>query len=466
MSEPRPHERRRRPHATRALALLLLLVGTAATPVAAAATGAPATGYDLSYPQCDQTLPAAGAFAIVGVNSGLPFGANPCLGAAGGTSELRWAGAAAGLYANTADPGPLRSSHWPNGQTAPQPCNTADSPGADTPGCAYDYGWNAAADSYADAVAAYVSLGWAPAGATRTPLANAWWLDVETANSWEASTVNNVAELQGERDFLASAGAASVGFYSPSAHWQQITGGTTSFSTSPAWVPGAASSADGQALCSAPAPSGGPVALVQFPAGANTADLACAAPPQLRLATSAATARPGAASPPLRVELPGAAAAAVTVALTSTSASGRFATAPGGPWSALLTVTVAPGSLQTQPVYYEDTASGTALLQAGATGYAQATQPETIGTPSCTVPKPSDHGFEVALAHAHTSAAAARLLRRVPHALLGRGRRAFVERDGCSDFEVAVTGYRSHGAAVAGVRAVRRTFPQATVERP
>jgi hypothetical protein len=145
------------------------------------ASAGSSTGYDLSYPQCGAAFPAPGAVSIVGVNGGKPFGVNPCLGTGSSASELQWAGANAMLYANTADPGPALSSHWPNGQTSPRYCDATNDNTAD---CAYDYGWNAAADSYADAVNAYISLGWAAPGATRTPQANQWWLDVESANSW------------------------------------------------------------------------------------------------------------------------------------------------------------------------------------------------------------------------------------------------------------------------------------------
>ena len=188
------------------------MIGLLAVPIAPAASDS-TVGFDISWPQCNGNFPSGGAFGIVGVNGGKPFGANPCLGTGNGPSELSWAGMNAQLYANTADPGPALSTHWPNGQTSPKQCNTAANPGSNTLECHYDYGWNAATDSYRDAVNAYVSLGWAQSGATRTPVANQWWLDVETANSWTSTPSLNVQALQGELDYLTSAGAAGIGFY-------------------------------------------------------------------------------------------------------------------------------------------------------------------------------------------------------------------------------------------------------------
>src|SRR5262249_6473978 len=158
------------------LVVLLALLTTASTvlPVSAvaakpAAKPVQARGYDISWPQCGSTLPSNPAFGIVGVNKGIMFSANPCL-----ASEIRWAGGRAGaasqLSATTGTPGPSLSSHWPKGQTSPRFCD-ANNP--DTADCAFDYGWNAAADSYADAIAAYTSLGLAGKPADTT-----WWLDV------------------------------------------------------------------------------------------------------------------------------------------------------------------------------------------------------------------------------------------------------------------------------------------------
>src|SRR2546423_7069119 len=164
----------------------------------------PTVGYDISYPQCGGRYPANPAFAIVGVNRGIVFKANPCLGkGTAGPSQLEWAGIDAQLYANTGNPRPQLSSHWPHDQTAPRECATPAKPDPDTADCAYDYGWNAAAASYATAVVAYVSLGWAPQGATRTPIDNHWGLDVETANSWRDDTSLNVAAPPGGRGHLA-----------------------------------------------------------------------------------------------------------------------------------------------------------------------------------------------------------------------------------------------------------------------
>jgi hypothetical protein len=253
------------------LALLALL------PTAAVAKGKPgggggktSTGYDISYPQCGAPLPSNVLFGIVGVNNGIVFSANPCL-----STQLSWAQryeAPAILYANTGDPGPALSSHWPVGQASPQICDPA---APDSSACSYDYGWNAATDSYRDAVAAYVALGQAPTGATQTPQPNEWWLDVETANSWEQNTTNNIAELQGEIAYLQSVGISAIGVYSSASDWQTITGSTTVFSALPSWKPGAGSQATAQASCGTIGVTGGPIKYSQYAAGSYDADVRC-----------------------------------------------------------------------------------------------------------------------------------------------------------------------------------------------
>lgn len=242
------------------LALLSVCCWSAAS---ATAKGKPQpkqpTGYDISYPQCGGAFPSNVLFGIVGVNDGIVYSPNPCL-----ASEISWAEryeAAVILYANTADPGPALSSHWPTGQTSPRVCDPAN---PDSTDCAYDYGWNAAADSYADAVNAYASIG-----------ENEWWLDVESANSWETNTANNVAELQGEADSLTAHGASSVGYYANAGEWQTITGGTTAFTASPSWRAGAGSQAGAQSYCGTVGFTGGPLKYSQYASGGYDADVRC-----------------------------------------------------------------------------------------------------------------------------------------------------------------------------------------------
>src|SRR3954451_3902297 len=236
-----------------ALALITVLAAPAYAKPAPKPT-AVAT-YDVSYPQCGQALPAGATGGIVGVNNGIVFSANPCL-----ATEWSWAQRATtfapAFYANTGNPGPAYSSHWPSGQQTPQLCD-----GSNSVACSYDYGWNAALDSYADATVVAAS-----------PASFAWWLDVETGNSWETlesaygqtatAGANDAAALAGASDALKARGVTSVGVYSTSYQWGQITGGTgTQFASSPAWVAGVGSQATAQNNCRTASFTGGPIQL-------------------------------------------------------------------------------------------------------------------------------------------------------------------------------------------------------------
>ena len=229
----------------------------------------PAATYDVSYPQCGKALPAGATGGIVGVNNGIVFSANPCL-----ASEWAWAQRAStfapAFYANTGNPGPAYSSHWPSGQQTPQVCD-----GSNSAACSYDYGWNAALDSYADAAAV-----------TSTPASYAWWLDVETGNSWETlestygqtatAKANDAAALAGAADALRSRGVATVGFYSTGYQWTQITGGTgMQLAASPAWVAGVGSQSTAQNNCRSASFTGGPIQLTQYALNGFDADLQC-----------------------------------------------------------------------------------------------------------------------------------------------------------------------------------------------
>jgi hypothetical protein len=219
-------------------------------------------GLDVSYPQCGDPLPDAFGFAIVGVNGGRVYKANPCFGPERGSSQLEWAGPEAELYLNTGNPGPRDSLHWPVGQDVPRSCDAAD---VDSLDCAYVYGWNAAHDAYARVLAAYVALGWADAGATTLPQQSAWWLDVEDANSWRRDDERNISALQGMVDALAALDIAEIGFYSTPRLWDRITGGTDHFAAYPAWHAGASDEADARRRCDEEeAFTGGDLRMVQW----------------------------------------------------------------------------------------------------------------------------------------------------------------------------------------------------------
>jgi len=256
----------------RAIAVAAVVLALAAPLGAGAApkpkTTTPAT-YDVSYPQCGASLPGNADGGIVGVNKGIVFSANPCL-----SNEWAWATRATtyapAFYANTANPGPAYSSHWPTGQQTPQLCD-----GTNSTACAYDYGWNAAKDSFADA-----------ATVTATPAAFTWWLDVETGNSWETlesaygqtstAQANDRASLAGAVAALGDSGVTTVGVYSTSYQWQQITGGSgPQFAAQPVWVAGTGSLSTARNNCSSTSFTGGSVVLAQYAKSGYDADAHC-----------------------------------------------------------------------------------------------------------------------------------------------------------------------------------------------
>lgn len=196
-------------------------------------------GYDVSEPQCARipTLPTSGAFNAVGVNGGRVFLAHSCL-----DELLTWAGPNTELYVNTGNPGPNLSQRYTAGTVAGKSCALTD---LNSTGCAFLYGYRAAADSYQIASAAFTGKGW-------TGLTNrTWWLDVETSNSWrgldnnmpsdsflssEQAQALNVANLQGAAYYFeAVVKVARLGIYSTDYQWGLITGGSMAFSDHASW---------------------------------------------------------------------------------------------------------------------------------------------------------------------------------------------------------------------------------------
>jgi len=167
------------------------------------------SGYDFSYAQCGSSAPRAG-FGIVGLNAGYPFTYyNSCL-----TAEFAAASRSgnAALYVNTGyDP----SYTAVDGRHTTQDCAAASqSIAADA---SHQAAW-AVGCSEAERDVTYAST----QGATS---ATAWWLDVETVNSWSTTdlTLNQYA-IQGLVATLRTAVSVPIGIYSTASQWAAIAG--------------------------------------------------------------------------------------------------------------------------------------------------------------------------------------------------------------------------------------------------
>ncbi len=260
-------------HLILGLAVIGVAVGglgaTGALQGAAGAVGTShSTGFDVSYPQCGAKLPGGGAMAIVGVTNGLPWSTNPCL-----ASQYSWAAAKpkpAAFYMNTANPF-TASTHWADrAGSGPRTCGNLSDPA--NKDCAYNYGWNSAVDAVQRAAAQTTQA---------TATGSAWWLDVETGNSWNGTTAANSADLQGSIDYLRAQTAGGIGIYSTGYQWGQITngyqvGGSGSKPAPANWVAGASSARNAATWCKPSYSfSGGKVALVQYPNGSFDGDVVC-----------------------------------------------------------------------------------------------------------------------------------------------------------------------------------------------
>jgi len=260
-------------------AVVVLTAG--ALPALAKSSTVSTTGNDISWPQCGKTFPSGQAFGIVGVNHGLANNLNSCL-----ASELSWAALStgnalptgfpkAGLYVNTADPGSVvpAVADWPTDNCDPnQVSKSSCSPtvdllygscaGLNDQACAWQYGWNRAIQDMLWLIATPTS-----SGVSNLPSTYWWWLDVETANTWESGVsglANNVADLRGMVAALKSTaetasgvplgGVTTVGIYSTSSQWGQITSssavGYSDLVGLPDWIPGARTLSGAQANCS------------------------------------------------------------------------------------------------------------------------------------------------------------------------------------------------------------------------
>ena len=216
-----------------AASIVAALVGSATLALAAGPYVSGWTGYDEASGQCGATPPTAN-FAILNATGGRPFSANSCLASevsAAGTDQVSF-------YFNTGYSGAY-------GRDVTAACSSA-----------------ASSKGYSGKLAQAYAIGCNEAGyaiSRATVPGAAWWLDVETANSWSSSnTAYNVATIQGgidEAHTLTRGGA--VGVYSSSSAWQVITGGRAVSSFDGSWV------LTGQYACGGTAFGGSQVWIVQ-----------------------------------------------------------------------------------------------------------------------------------------------------------------------------------------------------------
>lgn len=255
--------RRRRPprlpkQAWLAGVLLLALLGVLALQDEASAPvrAAPTTerlllGADASWPQCRhparRPLLPRPAFAIVGVNNGVPGTRNPCL-----DQQLRWARTATGgsrepsvaYYVMAADPWSTYERRWakpvwPSSNiwrghrvAVPAAFGRTCRGGRADPACAYVFGWSVA---WRDA-----RLPGIPDAGDRT-----WWIDVEEERDWNRDPRFNQAVIEGMADYFASPAGegglgARAGLYSNDYYWATIVGPLregSPLAALPNWVP-------------------------------------------------------------------------------------------------------------------------------------------------------------------------------------------------------------------------------------
>jgi hypothetical protein len=101
-----------------------------------------------------------------------------------------------------------------------------------------------------------------------SPQQYVWWLDVETGNSWESTTANNDADLEGMVAYFTHLHVLAVGVYSTSYQWGKIAGTPATESSLiglPDWIPGARTLSAAQSNCGlAPLTTGAKVTITQW----------------------------------------------------------------------------------------------------------------------------------------------------------------------------------------------------------
>jgi hypothetical protein len=136
---------------------------------------------------------------------------------------------------------------WPaSGAT---PYGTCD--GENTLACSWQYGWERAQNS----VVSFFTPAAQEARVDGRASSYRWWLDVETANTWQASTADgrarNRASLEGMTAYLLGRGG-TVGLYSTGMQWSRIVGTVPTSSNLAgrnSWLAGASTLSGARATC-------------------------------------------------------------------------------------------------------------------------------------------------------------------------------------------------------------------------
>lgn len=207
-------------------------------------------GHDVGTLSCQAPLPTGGTFGVVAATAGRPFFVSPCL-----SSEYAWASALTDkpqFYFNLANPG-RKSKHWGHG--GPKACRKKQQQVKYDAGCAFDYGYRAAA------TALNYTKRRGSTGHGR------WWLDVETDNTWGTSRAGltaNIADIRGAVTFLRAQPKISVGIYTETTWWNIITDDSSKFSGVAVWGGGADTRHHAKLNCRQHSITGGPALLVQW----------------------------------------------------------------------------------------------------------------------------------------------------------------------------------------------------------
>jgi hypothetical protein len=251
----------------------LAIVGASTMPAYAAGAGPALGGNDVSFPQCRKALPSQHRFGIVGVNDGRADTTNPCL-----AGQITWARNSSGqtrqpkvsFYVNTGEPGSHKVADWPANNHDPISGVVVADPygacaGRDDRACAWQFGRNMAE---LDARIRGISK----------PGRYRWWLDVETITTWDSSTWNNRADLEGMVAYFHRIGG-TVGIYSTAFQLHKILKvipSTSLLYRLADWIPGAKTLAQAQANCHlAPLTARGTVTVTQWEKSKIDHDFSC-----------------------------------------------------------------------------------------------------------------------------------------------------------------------------------------------